>query len=393
MNEIQTTAGTAPSLAFAGNVESNRAMALVQAQTIMAKQFPRNQIQARNDIIEACKRRRLAEAAIYSYPRGGTKVEGPSIRLAESIAQNWGNIDFGVTELERKPERNGKPGESLVMAFCIDFQTNTRRQTTFSVPHIRYSRAKGNTKLTDPRDIDEMILNKAARRLRACILAIIPGDVIEEAVEQCNKTLAGRSDKPLIDRVKDMVKLFGEVGVSQEKLEKRLGHKVDACLEIDIVNLGKIYKSLKDEMSKPEDWFDDASKAPPRRQEGEPKKEDVKLHPDVIRLKELTEDRSKQQYIDALIKTGEFDGHEINSAIQHNSAENAKQIADQIEAAIHPELVESIEELKEIYESEEWARIYGPLAAAGTLTDKMVKDALKDDSGEKARIILDLFRR
>ena len=62
----------------------------VQGQIIMAKKFPRDEIAARNRILTACQRKRLAEQAEYEYKRGTSKVTGTSIRLAEAMAQNWG---------------------------------------------------------------------------------------------------------------------------------------------------------------------------------------------------------------------------------------------------------------------------------------------------------------
>ena len=72
----------------------------VQAAMVIAKRFPRDEVESYNRIMQSCKRKSLAESAMYEYPRGGTKVTGPSIRLAEAMAQNWGNLDFGITELE-----------------------------------------------------------------------------------------------------------------------------------------------------------------------------------------------------------------------------------------------------------------------------------------------------
>ena len=95
---------------------TSRQMQEVQGQIVMAKKFPRNEVQSFNRIVQACQRRSLAEKAEYEYPRGGQKVTGPSIRLAEVAAQNWGNIDFGIIELE---QRNG---ESQVMAYAWDLE-------------------------------------------------------------------------------------------------------------------------------------------------------------------------------------------------------------------------------------------------------------------------------
>ena len=74
----------------------------VQVAMLAAKKFPRDQVVAFNNILRACQRMKLAESSMYEYPRGGEKITGPSIRLAEAIAQNWGNIDFGFMELEQR---------------------------------------------------------------------------------------------------------------------------------------------------------------------------------------------------------------------------------------------------------------------------------------------------
>lgn len=230
--------------------QSSREMEEVKAQIFMARQFPRNIFQSEQRILDACKRPSLAQTAIYSYPRGGTKVEGPSIRLAEVLAQNWGNLAFGVKELEQRP------GESVAMAYAWDLETNVRQEKVFTVPHSR--KAKGKiTKLDDPRDIYELVANQGARRLRSCILGIIPGDIVEAAIEECNKTLTGNNTVPLKDRIAAALKAFKEkYRVTQEMIEARVGYKAEAFTEYDYLDLIKIFNSLKDGMSKVEDWFD-----------------------------------------------------------------------------------------------------------------------------------------
>lgn len=221
----------------------------VQAAMAIARSFPRNMTAAAQRIKQSCKRPKLAETAIYSYPRGGQQVEGPSIRLAEEMARQWGNIDFGIHELEQKA------GESTVMAYCWDLETNTRQTKIFTVPHVRHTK-RGSQRLTDPRDIYEMVANQGARRLRACILGVIPGDVTEEAVEECNKTLAGQNAKPLADRVRDMVIAFADLGVTQSMIERRLGHNLEATSESEVVVLGKAYTSIRDGYANVTDHFE-----------------------------------------------------------------------------------------------------------------------------------------
>lgn len=222
----------------------------VKAAIFMAKQFPRDQQASFNRIMQACQRKKLAEEAEYEFPRGGSKVSGPSIRLAEVLAQNWGNIDYGLIELE---QRNG---ESQVMAYAWDMETNTRRQMTFTVRHER--KAKGSiNRLEDPRDIYEMVANQGARRMRACILGVIPGDIVDAALERCRQTLKEGYSEPLADRVRKALQQFHEkYGVTTEMIEKYIGCKAESFTENDYLRLGNIWRALRDGMAKREDYFD-----------------------------------------------------------------------------------------------------------------------------------------
>lgn len=248
MNEVTVSQGAMlPKGNASTMVAQTREMAEAISAVQMAKAFPRDVVAARDRILNACTRPKLAEVACYTYARGGQEVTGPSIRLAEALAQNWGNMQFGVRELE---QRNG---ESTCEAFAWDLETNARQTKVFQVPHIRYTR-QGAKPLTDPRDIYELVANQGARRLRACILGIIPGDIVEEAVGQCELTLHTKFEITP-ERIKSLVEKFGEYGVTKEQLEVRVQRRIDTITSAQMVSLGKIYNSLKDGMSKAEDWF------------------------------------------------------------------------------------------------------------------------------------------
>ncbi|MFC0188439.1 hypothetical protein ACFFJY_09090 [Fictibacillus aquaticus] len=248
MNNLQLQYESQEMSVNAHSVKS-REMAEVQSQIFLAKQFPRNEMQAEMKILDACKRLRLAETALYQYPKGGQKVTGPSIRLAETIARYWGNINYGIKELE---QRNG---ESTVVAYAWDMETNTRQEKVFQVKHQIYTK-QGMRSLTDPRDIYELAANYGARRLRACILGVIPGDVIDNAVEQCARTLETGYQEPLKDRlVKALAWLKENYGITQEMVEDNFTYKVDSFTQQDFLKLKTISQSLKDGMAKREDFF------------------------------------------------------------------------------------------------------------------------------------------
>ena len=248
-----TTLPTGNALSTPGNAmagaEHTRKAAEVQSAMAIAKRFPRDQNIAFTNILQACKRKSLAEKAMYSYPRGGQTVMGPSIRLAEVLAQNWGNMDFGLLELDRSE------GESSVMAYAWDLETNVKRTTVFQVAHKRDTR-QGSRKLTDERDIYELVANMGARRLRACILNVIPGDIVEEAVNECNRTMSGRSNEPIKDRLRKMLNAFSSISVDAAMIERYLEHPLDNINEEELNNLRAIFTTIKDGQAKREDYFE-----------------------------------------------------------------------------------------------------------------------------------------
>lgn len=232
-------------------IEASRAIAEAQGKLVIAKRFPRNEVEAYAKAMEACQRPTMAAKAFYSFPRGGQTVEGPTIRFAEELARCWGNIDYGIKELSQDD------GKSEMQAYAWDLETNAQSVQNFTNPHQR-EQGKKMVKLTSQRDIYENNANMATRRLRSRILAILPSWFVEDAIEECKKTLAGRNDTPLIDRVKKMVVAFAKIGVTQEQIERRLKKKIDTMNADDFVEYTGIFNAIKQCESKIADWFESA---------------------------------------------------------------------------------------------------------------------------------------
>lgn len=281
LNPFGSAPTTQPEALATQQTDSARAIAEVQASLMIARMNPRDQRKAVDRILNACTRETLAKSAIYAYARGGSSITGPSIRLAEAVAQQWGNIQFGIREL------SNHGGKSEVQAFAWDVETNTRREVTFSVPHIRYTR-KGSYKLEDPRDIYELIANQGARRLRACILAVIPGDVMEAAVEQCQATINSSVDiSP--EAIKKLIETFEErFGVTKEQIEKYCQCRSEAIRAAQVIRLRQIWLSLRDGMSTPSDWFEPIEK---------PEAIEHKKEPSKTTLKDKLKQRKKEEEV------------------------------------------------------------------------------------------------
>jgi len=245
-----------PSTINAGTVEieSQRAVAEALGKLKGAREYRRSLKVVEADIKFACAKRSLADAAFYTYGRGGAAVTGPSIRLAEELARCWGNIEYGIRELSRQGDR------SEMEAYCWDLETNTISSQKFSVRHFRDTSSGGKV-LTTERDIYEVTANMGGRRLRARILAVLPKWYSDLAVEECRRTLSGENKAtdekvvPLADRIKNMAARFAKYGVKPEDIEARAGKKMAALTSEDLIELQGVFNSLREGNSTKEELF------------------------------------------------------------------------------------------------------------------------------------------
>lgn len=221
-------------------VEQSRAVAEVQAAIYVARQFPREIGRSRNAMQSACGSMALAGKAFYRFPRAGGAVEGSTIHLAKTLAQTWGNIQYGVSEMRRDDEYR----QSEMQAWAWDVEANTRHVLTFIVPHAKFAKGKVEA-LIDLRDIYENNANNGARRLREAIFAVVPDWFIEEAEELCRETLNKGDGKPLEQRIEGAVQVFAGLGVNAERLEQKLGRKRDQWTGADIAQLLITHKSIQ----------------------------------------------------------------------------------------------------------------------------------------------------
>lgn len=228
--------------------ESSEVLALIYS----ARNNPRNEVAACDRIRNAFTRLSLAEESQYSYQRGGSDIAGPSIRAAEAIRLDWGNIAAGWREASRFFGADGV-GVSEVEAFAIDYQTGNPESIRFQVRHWRDTKT-GGYRLKDERDIYEICANQAQRRKRACILALIPGDVTAMAMEQASATLKAKADTSPEGMAK-MLEAFAPFGVTREHVEAQIQRRLDAITAAQVVKLKRIYASLRDGISEPSAWF------------------------------------------------------------------------------------------------------------------------------------------
>ena len=220
-------------------IEQERAIAEAQGQLILAKRFPRDLNAASLELKQSCRIKALADVAFYSVPRGGSRVSGPSIRLAEEIARCYGNFEYGHRELSRNHEK------SEVEVYAWDKEKNNRSVRQITVMHTLDTK-DGQRPLRDQKDIDDKIANVASKQVRGRILALLPKWMVEEAVQECRKTAAGNNDEPLEARVRKMVDSFGKFGVKPAQLAEYLGKPIEDANADDFADMLGVFNSIRD---------------------------------------------------------------------------------------------------------------------------------------------------
>lgn len=233
-----------------GEYQESKTLSEIKGKMYLARQFPRDPDWSLQNVLRECDRPELAESAQYEFPKGDSVVKGPSIRLVEVLARHWGNIDSGVNEIE------ANDGSTMIKAYAWDLESNVSDEKTFSVKHERATR-HGSYKLTDERDIYEMVANKGARRKRACLLAVMPGWYVDAAVAACEETLKKSltSGRSMEDVIQSLVAAFSEFGISPAQIEEKIGKEIGKLSKNDAVKLKHLYSAMKDGFVKPGDAF------------------------------------------------------------------------------------------------------------------------------------------
>jgi len=214
-------------------------------------------MQARARILDACKRVRFAEVALYQKPVGGNKIEGLGIRFAEEIAKAFGNIETSI-EVMHETEHDVK-----LRIRVTDLETNMTHSTEIEISKTierkfpkkgqevisERENSKGETVSLVKASADEM-LNKinaqASKALRNNILRIIPEDIIEEARDTIKETIRSGISKDPKAALKKILDAFRVLNIMPRDIEGYLDHEIEQVTPAEIENLRAVYQALKD---------------------------------------------------------------------------------------------------------------------------------------------------
>lgn len=217
----------------------------IQASIVVAKKFPRNTDQCWAKLMQSCKRQSFAKKASYSYPRGGTQITGPSVNLARTAGQCYGNIRYGV-DITRDDDENRS-----IVGWAWDVENNVRASYPDHFKKLIFRKAKGWI-VPDERDLRELTNRRGAIVLRNALIHIMPRDYIEDAEAMCLKTLKDDIKDPAGEK-KRLILAFAEIGVTVEMLTAYV--KSDPWSPDDLVELQGIITAINDGSAKRDDYF------------------------------------------------------------------------------------------------------------------------------------------
>lgn len=196
----------------------------VEAQLDAAHKYPRSITKVMREALAlATITREVAESCIYSLPRGGKMITGPSVRLAEIMASAFGNLHYGarVVDIEEK--------EVVSQGVAWDLEKNVR---------VTMEARRRITNKQGKRYDDDMITvtgNAAcAIAKRNAIFNVVPRAYVDVVYAQARKVAVGDA-KTLDARRASVLAGFAKLGVSQAQVLAKV--EKDGVVDIGLDDL------------------------------------------------------------------------------------------------------------------------------------------------------------
>lgn len=252
----------------ASMVLASQAKALVEARYLVAMKKPRDLDVVREGILKECKRPGFAKVCRYKKPVGKKKddktgkweqnyVEGPSIRFVEAALRNMTNILSNNTAIYDDHEKR------IVRVQVMDLEANLSYDGDVSVRKqlerssikdtdvVISSRMNSQNKLVYLIEAsDEQIADKLnaqiSKMLRTLGLRLIPGDIIEEAMDLAIEVEAKADAQDPDAARKQLFDAFAKQGVNVAQIKEFLGHDGTTLTPKEMVDLRATYNAIKD---------------------------------------------------------------------------------------------------------------------------------------------------
>lgn len=208
----------------------------IDIQITTAKRYPRSIKAFKQQAMEmATLDEETAGSMFYVLPRGGKKIEGPSVRLAEVVGSCYGNLRYGSRIVSTDDKFITAQGA------CHDLEKNIA---------ITYEVKRRITNKTGQRFNDDMIQatgNAAsAIALREAIFKVVPRSIFKAIYEEARLTSVGKATSMSEKRHK-AVDWFKKAGATDAQIYGFLGRAgIDEITIDDLITLRGMVTAIKD---------------------------------------------------------------------------------------------------------------------------------------------------
>lgn len=200
------------------------ARAELDVQITTAKAYPRNPQRAMDLAHQlATMDEATAQSCFYCLPRkdkDGNKKEirGASIRLAEIVANAWGNIHAAT----RIIENDGRHITAEGIAWDLESNVKMAMQNKVS---IRFGEKDGKGGYTANADMQTLLSNAAsARALRNAIFKVVPKALVDRILEKA-MTFAVGDQKTIGNKVNELFDKLTKMGIEKQTILDYYGYQ------------------------------------------------------------------------------------------------------------------------------------------------------------------------
>lgn len=233
-----------------------QARAAIEARYVMALQCPRDIDDVRETLLRECDRPGFAASAKFAKPVGKTAVTGPSIRFAEAALAAYRNAYVETTAIY------DDDAQRIVRVTISDLESNLsyHRDVTVRKTVERRQLRRGQTALEERTNSygdtvyvveatdDDLLVKEGAlvsKALRTLALRLLPGWLVEEAMDRCEATMSREDAKDPDAARRRMADAFAALGVTAKDLGDYLGHPLAKTRPDELIELRALYHALK----------------------------------------------------------------------------------------------------------------------------------------------------
>lgn len=253
----------------------------IDMQIATAKKYPRDTAAAVKNIADmAMLDEETAQDCFYVLHRNGangttTTIEGLSVRMAEIIATNWGNLRVATRII-------GNDGKTITaQGICHDLQSNV------AVSNETKRKITDKQGRTYSEDMQVVTGNAAcAIAFRNAVLKVVPKAVLKKVIEEIRKMALGKSIDLETAR-QNAIAYFAKQNVTEEQILAYLGRDSrDAITQEDVYTLRATLNAIKEGTTTIAETFGKAI---------EDKKATAKMMENVAEVRKMTEKITKKE--------------------------------------------------------------------------------------------------